>query len=161
MTVKDSYSTPSSGRFKLQILAETLSPYDLIIGFYISHKLVRDSIQYFASIQALWKTSVYFYSYLYLSLSLKVVTYPIILGNIKTNCVITSYNYPNKYLKFLFVFTILMQLQVILRKLYNQHQHHKFILASLHHKIVLLLLLPYQISTLLHYRKILFIFLAK
>ena len=96
-----------------------------------------------------------------LSLSLKVVTYPIILGNIKTNCVITSYNYPNKYLKFLFVFTILMQLQVILRKLYNQHQHHKFILASLHHKIVLLLLLSYQISTLLHYRKILFIFLAK
>ena len=36
MTVKDSHSTPSSGRFKLQILAETLSPYDLIFGFYIS-----------------------------------------------------------------------------------------------------------------------------
>ena len=94
------------------------------------------------------------------SLSLKFLTYPIILGNIKTNGVIT-YNYPIKYLKLLFVFTILMQLQVILRKLHNQHQHHKFILASLHHKIVLLLLLSYQISTLLHYRKILFIFLAK
>ena len=45
MTVKDSHSAPSSGIFKPTKLVQTLSPYVLILFFYLYHdKLVKKLI---------------------------------------------------------------------------------------------------------------------
>ena len=41
-------------------------------------------------------------NFLFLSLPLKNLTYPLILGNIKTNGLINLSKYPTEYLKFLF-----------------------------------------------------------
>ena len=45
------------------------------------------------------------FSFLSSSLTLNVVTYPLILGNIKTNCLITISKYPIKQLELVFVST--------------------------------------------------------
>ena len=66
--------------------------------------------------------------FLFLSLPLNVLTYPFILGNTRTNGLVTSSKYPIKYLELFFVST-----------------------NFLHHKFLILLLLPYQISTVLYY----------
>ena len=89
-------------------------------------------------------------SLLLLSLSpyytLKVLTYLLILGNIKTNGHIISSKYSIKYLKLSF-FSINFE-TTVLSTLTCQ-----IFFFLLHHKTLLLLLLSYQMSTILYYRK--------
>ena len=122
------------------------------------HRLVKYSIKYFASLQ---------YSFLYFSnrlsssiqkdinllrwflspsLTLNVLAYPIILGNIKPNGLITSYKYPTKCLKLLFI-SVEFESTILLI-----YQYSKVALAFLHHKVLLFLLSSHQISILLYYQ---------
>ena len=72
----------------------------------------------------------------YIIFSLKVLTYPLILGNMKSNGLITSSKYPFRYLGLLFVsinfVTTILSISPS-----------KFLLVFLHHKIPFLLLLSY------------------
>ena len=81
------------------------------------------------------------------SYTLKVLTYLLILGNIKTNGHIISSKYSIKYLKLSF-FSINFE-TTVLSTLMSQF----FFSFLLHHKTLLLLLLSYQMSTILYYRK--------
>ena len=53
----------------------------------------------------IWKYINLLFLSLFPSLTLNVLTYPLYLDNIKTNCLITSSNYPSKYSKLVFVST--------------------------------------------------------
>ena len=87
-----------------------------------------------------------------LLLSLKILTYPLLLGSIKTNGLTTSSKYPIKYLELFFAsinfeITILSTSDDYIIKINIPN-------CCLHHKILLLLLLFYQIPTLVYYQKI-------
>ena len=87
--------------------------------------------------QHLYRNTSYF---LFLSLSpsltLKVLTYPLIIANIKANSLITSSKYPIKYLKLIFV-SINFETTILLT-LTSQ-----ILIGILHDKIPLILLLSY------------------
>ena len=78
------------------------------------------------------------------SLSLNVLTYPHILGNIKTNGLITSSKYSIKDLELFFVS---VKFEIIISS------KSQIFIVFLHQKILILLLLSHQILTLLYYKK--------
>ena len=75
------------------------------------------------------------------SLTSKVLSYPLILDNIKINGLITLSNYPIEYLEL--VFLLINFEMTILSTLTSQ-----IFIGSLHHEIlIVLLILSHQIST--------------
>ena len=74
-----------------------------------------------------------------LLLFLKLLTNPLVLSNIKTNGLITSSKYPINYLEPFFV-SISFEITIL------STEEPKFLVVSLHHKILLFLLFPCQTS---------------
>ena len=78
------------------------------------------------------------------SLSLNVLTYPFILGNIKTNGLITASKHPIKYLEIFFVSTNF--------EFCYEHENPNFLSVSSHYNFFYHFCLT-KISTLLYYQK--------
>ena len=112
MTAQDSHSTSSSGTFDSQKLVLTFSPYVLIFVFiYLSSKIGKAFNYIFFKSSILVQIALYFsnsfssslqkdINLLSSSLNLNILTYPLILGIIKTNGLIALSNFiPIKYLE--------------------------------------------------------------
>ena len=95
MTVKGSHYISSSDTFKSRKLVWILSPHVLIlILIYLSTYTGKAFTSVFFKSSILVQIALYIYisnSSLFLSLSLKDLIYPLILGNIKTNGLICKY----------------------------------------------------------------------
>ena len=76
--------------------------------------------------------------FIFPALSLNVSTYPLLLGNIKTSALITSFKYPIKYLE-LFSVSTNFEMTILSTSI------SQVFIGYLHLKIPLLLLLSYQI----------------
>ena len=98
------------------------------------------------------------FSFLSSSLTLNVVTYPLILGNIKTNCLITISKYPIKQLELVFVST-----NFEITNLSNFINITSQISLGFFEPYIFsfCFLLSCQISTLLYYQKKIFVIIFK
>ena len=76
-------------------------------SYIYQHKLVMHSIQY-----STWQGINLLFLSLYPFLMLNVLTYTLILGNIKTNGLITSSKYPIKYLE-LFLVSVKLKITIL------------------------------------------------